>query len=124
MGLDTYAAPEVGTELTRVQLCAFNEADINLCGGMMSSCGNGGSFRGKIYNDVVEEITGESLYQEWIPPDRVVKMAKALEDRVLDLVFGLDIQGANPEDQRQEAESLVRFFQVCSRYHLGLIGWW
>ncbi len=56
---------------------AFDDVGIQLCGGMNS--GTGGSFRGKVYADVVEHVSGVSLYEEWIPPDVVRAMAEAFD---------------------------------------------
>ena len=77
MGLDTFASlsPE-DIILSAEDIQAFNEAEISLCGGLFS--GEGGSFRGKVYSFLVSEITGESLYAEWTPPETVRAMYKAL----------------------------------------------
>ena len=76
MGLDTFAArtpqdEELGEKDSR----AF--AGIVLCGGMHS--GSDGCFRGKVYDSLIEGVTGVSLYQEWITPEVVREMAAALE---------------------------------------------
>jgi hypothetical protein len=63
--------------LTEEDVKAFEEAKPELCGGIES--GGWESFRGKVYADLVEYITGASLYQKWIPPETVQKMSKALE---------------------------------------------
>ena len=73
MGLDTYAVFPVPTYREGEELLDLEQAPSHLfagvdglCGGMFSGHGNG-SFRGKVYNDFVEEITRESLYQGYIP---------------------------------------------------------
>jgi hypothetical protein len=73
MGLDTYASrsPE-DLVLTEEDLQAFADAQIELCGGIFS--GEGGSFRGKVYASLLLDITGVSLYAEWIPPETVHQM--------------------------------------------------
>jgi len=124
MGLDTYARRSPEEELTDEDARAFDEAGIELCGGVFSGCG--GSFRGKVYDDLILEITGCSLYQEWIPPEKVQEMYRALE-------------GCQPEQVLREAEAegrfwhehttgeileLRAFFRVCAERGLGLAGWW
>lgn len=116
MGLDTYATRN-RAELTDEDIAAFGAADINLIGGLLSGNGNDGSFRGKVYSWLIEEITGETLYQEWIAPDVVAQMADALGN------YDVDSSDLESED----AESLVnlcRFFRVCADRGLGLHGWW
>ena len=118
MGLDTYASRSPDDiELTEEDIQAFEEADIFLCGGIFS--GGGGSFRGKVYALLISEITGESLFQEWIPPEIVRKMYDTLVKY-------------NPEEAVQEFGyrntageylDLCKFFKICSQRGLGLIGW-
>ena len=78
MGLDVYAAcsPEIG--LTEADVRAFDEAEIELCGGIYS--GDEGSFRGKVYDTLILDITGVGLYRDWIPPETVRQMAEALHN--------------------------------------------
>ena len=59
MGLDTFASRVPGT----VTLDAADERafdGLELCGGIFS--GDGGSFRGKIYDELILGVTGVSLY--------------------------------------------------------------
>ncbi len=120
MGLDVYAQRGPGGDLTPEDDEAFEAAEIELCGGLLS--GAGGSFRGKVYAGLVEAITGESLYQEWIPPERVKAMHGAL--------VGCEPQEfAELHDERfgdvEEAVANLReFFRVCADRGLGLVGWW
>ena len=121
MGLDTFASrsPE-DIELTGEDSQAFEQADIQLCGGIFSGNGNDGSFRGKMYVMMVLGITGESLYQDWIPPETVQEMYATLE-------------ACDPEQAFQENGwhrcspvdilELRKFFKVCSERGLGLINW-
>jgi hypothetical protein len=120
MGLDTYAANGIGEELTPKQVQAFQEADIQLCGGMFS--GGEGSFRGKVYDRLIQEVTGESLYQHWIPPETVKKMSRDLNECDPEQVIsGLDVLSPpTPFEVRQ----LRTFFQICAEHDLGLQGWW
>ena len=117
MGLDTYASRSPDdVELTDEDSQAFVDADIQLCGGMFS--GEGGSFRGKVYATLILEITDESLYQQWIPPETVRQIYLKLME--------FDVQ-RNVEVDDEELVSLpdlIKYFKVCSERGLGLIGWW
>jgi hypothetical protein len=121
MGLDTYAARSQSDGMTDPDRKAFEEAEITLCGGLLS--GDAGSFRGKVYEYVVHTVTGVSLYQEWIPPDTVGEMADAFAR-------------CDPEQVAEEEHwppyvtspehvlELATFFRVCADRGLGLRGWW
>ncbi len=64
---------------------------LRLCGGMFSGHGVR-SFRGKVYDDFIELVTGETLYQIMIPNKKIKKMAKLLEERgdaLLDEKYGV-----------------------------------
>ena len=120
MGLDVYAQRGPEEDLTEDDERAFEAAEISLCGGILS--GTTDSFRGKVYSDLVEAITGESLYQEWIPPARVKAMYDALRsctpaefDRAHDHRFG-DVETA--------VANLRKFMKVCADRGLGLAGSW
>lgn len=122
MGLDTYALrrypPEgIYGKLTDEDKAAFAAANINLCGGMLSGNGDDGSFRGKVYDDLVQEVTGQTLYQELIDPETVKEMAQALAE-VDPAIAGMYRMG------KREVTSLQRFFQVAAERGLALYGWW
>ena len=115
MGLDNYAARSPRGDLTDEDLAAFKAADIHLGQGP-----NG--FRGKLYQDLISDVTGVSLYEQWISPEVVRQMWVALER-------------CNPEevtkDRFYDASStpfavteLRRFFRVCVERNLGLISSW
>jgi hypothetical protein len=99
---------------------AFEAADIELCGGVIS--GSPGSFRGKVYDRLVFAITGVSLYQEWIPPDRVEQMCEALLH--CDPADYADCNDPRFGDPQSTVENLRRFFRVCVQRGLGIVGWW
>lgn len=90
---------------------------INLIGGMMSGNGDN-SFRGKVYNDLIEEITGQSLYEEYIPPETVSEMADRLSE--------INSKGFEKYDKNldfEDIEDLIKFFGVCKEKELGLYNW-
>lgn len=119
MGLDTFASHSPDEiELSDADVQAFSNADISLCGGIFSGGGNDGSFRGKVYAELILEVTGQSLYSEWIPPETVQEMYASLTE-------------CDPEEAAlwgyrntaQEILELRKFFKVCSEQGLGLVAW-
>jgi len=83
-------------------------------------CGDGGSFRGRVYASLMLSITGESLYAEWLPPETVRAMYEALmacypQDAVDELAY--------PDHPPADVIELRKFFKVCSERGLGLLGW-
>ena len=122
MGLDTYASRSADDiELTAEDREAFARAGIELCGGMMS--GDEGSFRGKVYLDVVERVADVSLMAEWIPPEEVRDIWAAFE--LCDPArVAVGSQGDHYPASEAEIESLRTFLGVCAARRLGLIGSW
>ena len=123
MGLDTFASRTPGDiELTPEDAAAFEEAGIELCGGMFSGDG-GASFRGKVYLDVVDRVADVYLSQEWIPPEEVRRIWVAFEQADEDVV----VEGSKDDHYPvsvEEVESLREFFRICAERGLGLIGWY
>jgi len=116
MGLDTFASCAPGNVvLSDEDEGAFDAAGLELCGGMHS--GDGGSFRGKVYAELILDVTGVSLYEEWIPPEVVREMAAALEACDPEAV-------AEPGTPPGAVRDIARFFRVCADRGLGLVGWW
>jgi len=112
MGLDNFARPCPEGELSAEDLAAFEKADIQLCGGVFS--GGNGSFNGKVYFELVYDITGTYLNTEWIPPEEVTNMYEKLKFCHLK-----DFPG-----KEQDILELRKFFKVCVQRHLGLAAWW
>jgi hypothetical protein len=123
MGLDVYAVRFPDTGLSKEDELAFKEAGIDLCGGIYS--GGYGSFRGKVYDTLILDLTGVSLYQSWIPPETVQKIAEALH-RVDPQIFEKEL-AANYSWENFSADTIVnlcRFLDVCVERGLGLAGSW
>ena len=117
VGLDTYASRTAGgSDLTVEDERVFDEAGIELCGGFHS--GGGGSFRGKVYASTVSDVTGISLYHEWISPEEVRQMAAALQDCDPEEVAEKD-----GDVTAHEVRNLAAFFEICAGRGLGLVGW-
>jgi hypothetical protein len=125
MGLDTYASRKADRiELTPEDEAAFTAANPQLCGGMYS--GGEASFRGKVYDVLIMEATGSSLYQEWISPEEV----KGMSDRLGAYTPAQLAPISEKEDGRYDQHNagacaeLQKFFRVCAERGLGLLGWW
>lgn len=126
MGLDTLVSRSPDdVVLTDEDTATFEASGIGLCGGMGSDGVT--SIRGKVYAELVLEVTGISLYQEWIGPEDVAKLSRALDARSAEDLArcwdGLDGHGG-PAHSSQETAGLKTFFDICAERGLGLIGWW
>ena len=116
MGLDSYAARAPNGDLTAEDIIAFEEADVQLGQGPAG-------FRGKLYDELIFNVTGVSVYQGWLPPGVVRQMWVALER-------------CDPEQATKELEAykqsitsfdvaeLRKFFRVCAERNLGIRGSW
>lgn len=114
MGLDTYAAQ--------------NDTDLDPRTGRMKKgviaeltnvFGYHPGFRGSIWDGPVQRLTGESLYQEWIPSSVVERMLASMERAVR--CSPITLQG---QMDREVAIDLIPFFRVCVANNLGLVGDW
>ena len=80
------------------------------------------SFRGKVYSWFVEEVTGESLYQEWLPPETVAEMADKLAACDPDTVCDGSTSTTTPR-RPGEIRDLQKLFRICADRGLGIIAW-
>jgi len=121
MGLDLFASRNPDEiELTKEDLEAFEQAEIDLCGGMYSNGGPDGSFRGKVYQILLGEITGIYPHYDWIPPEKVKRMYEKL------LAFDpsrMEEEDMGMSNHPQDVIELRKFFKVCSERGLGMLGW-
>jgi hypothetical protein len=125
MGLDTYAVKEV-PEGDEKALLEFQQQRTNdfkntgsLIGGMMSGNGYDGAFRGKVYDEIIESVTGESLYQEEIDNETVKEMATSLEEAVASgRVFKFEA------DADDHLSLLAAWFRVAADNGYTVTGWW
>lgn len=115
MGLDNYAARSPDGGLTEEDLAAFEAADIHLGQGA-----NG--FRGKLYKDLISDVTGVSLYEEWIPPEMVRQMWVALEQCDPEEVTKDRFYSASGSSYA--VDELRKFFRVCVERNLGITSSW
>jgi hypothetical protein len=97
------------------------EGDFKLCGGVFSGHGNE-SFRGKVYDRFVEDVTGVSLYGDpetfEIPNETVKQMADDLE-----AVEWRDSYITNYDIEKQEFKDLVKMFRLHADAGHYLLAW-
>ena len=115
MGLDCFWYEQNRTERASV------DGDFSLCGGMLSGVGND-SFRGKVYNDLVELATGVSLYQEWIDNETISAMADALE--AFDFSIYTEDATCTWQIRPEEFQDLKTIFRLHADAGNVLHGWW
>jgi hypothetical protein len=109
--------------LSEEDIKAFEEANIELCGGVLT--GAPSTFRGKIYDPLIRQLTGISLYQAWIPPEKVREISQALDRcNVEGVAQQLQGRGLGHRWSAAEIVELRKFFKVCEERNLGLVGWW
>lgn len=113
MGLDSIWVTEGGTDVFNLDFTP----PLQLCGGLFSGHGTG-SFRGKVYSYLIEDITGESLYQERIPNATVRMMAEKLSD--LPTAYAVHRYQVSV----REYEDLRRMFAAYAQAGADLVGWW
>lgn len=111
MGLDNF------WEMPEGKPCLKFDPPLSLCGGMFSDHGEG-SFRGKVYNGFVEDMTGYSLYADELSNTAIKEIAAALEkvaanDHLED--YGLT---------EEEVADLVRMFQEYAKAGATLTAWY
>ena len=125
MGLDSYCRNSVPITVEDDPRLA----NLKLCGGMMSGSGSDGSFRGKVYADMVKEITGVSLYQTTIPTEEVKDMADAMATWLADnpgdhTTKTSELTGDPIVTARQEIIDLQILFEVTAAADGFVTGWW
>lgn len=94
------------------------EGNFDVCGGIFSGHGNS-SFRGKVYNNLIEEVTGVSLYQEEIPNSTILEMGRKLGQIPFD-----DVKKIAPNIEQKEFFDVVLMFQTHGKAGHSLRGWW
>ena len=111
MGLDCFWKNKEGQT-------AKIDREFNVCGGMFSDNGTT-SFRGKVYNDLIEQASGISLYQESIDSETCRKISECLDN------FNLsDYNAAWWPVEPDEFENLKEMFRLHTSLGHNLIGWW
>ena len=101
----------------------FVEGEFKICGGVFSGHGNE-SFRGKVYNRFVEDVTGISLYG-YTPDTNEIS-----NEVVRDMADGLeatewrDSYIENYDIEEQEFKDLVRMFRLHADAGHYLVAWY
>lgn len=140
MGLDTYAgripvdffdpdldetAVDENFGCTRRDLWALRRAEKRRerAGGCLFG---GNYFRGKLYADLIQFVTGVWIYQTWIPPETVKEMAEAFERRDPEETARDFHANGSPiyDHSAAEVRDLAVFLRVCAERGLGLVGSW
>ena len=116
MGLDSYFKVKKYEDIT------FSE-DINLCGGMFSGNGYDGSFRGKVYAQLIEAASNISIYEEELNHNAVCEISAGLNNFDFDT---WNATGANTwEIPKQQFEDLKKLFSEAAAIEdTVLLGWW
>lgn len=94
------------------------DKEFKVCGGMCSDNGTT-SFRGKVYNDLIEQASKISLYQEKIDNDTCRKILECLEN--------FNIKNYKESCWRitnHEFEELKAMFKAHVEKGHHLVGWW
>jgi hypothetical protein len=114
MGLDTYAVYPNDDDNDRGDFVPDDIfSGINLCGGMFS--GGGSSFRGKVYSETIEHITGVNLYSEsYISSSRVKDMAHMLKKHVNRV--GRDNVG-------DDVINIYKWFKIAGKNGFAIYNW-
>ena len=115
MGLDSFWVDPKADKVMELPEPMEQVFPLQICGGILSAHGSG-SFRGKVYNSLIESITGESLYQDRIPNETIKEMAFLLQEAAEKGVP----DGIEPEEFRD----LVIMFQLYADAGAELRGWW
>lgn len=121
--------------------------DVSLCGGMLSGGGSDGSFRGKVYEPLIDELTGgDHVWHKQEEDDYVVltdelkEQAIALGDLMTDLLSNAEGEGIVLEDDTvvyqltdsyydaeytwKEICDLERLLRVASERRAVMEVWW
>ena len=117
MGLDSF------WKLPKRKKKPVFEPELMLCGGMLSGHGNG-SFRGKVYDHLIESVTGVSLYQEEIDDETVCLMADALDANPYDTLPEEWTDGDYGNVAADEYHDLQRMFRAFADKGATLHGGW
>ncbi len=119
MGLDTSASREPDRiVLTPEDETVFKALRLPLCEWI-----GDGSFRGKVYIDVVDAVAGVCLTADWITPEEVAEMAAAFEACDPEAVAQATADDRY-DTSADEVRALRRLLRICADRGLGLVGSW
>jgi hypothetical protein len=98
------------------------EGEFKVCGGMFSGSGND-SFRGKVYERFVEDVTGVSLYGDPETFETSNETVKQMADD-LDATEWRDSYIQNYDIEEHEFKDLVRMFRLHADAGHYLLAWY
>lgn len=134
----SYKHPDGTLGVITHKVAAGFESVPSLAGGIFSGNGCDGSFRGKCYAGLVEEVTGYSLYEDELPPPVVLEMArmlreasderplpgsaeealKELREQANDDVYPADLASA------YDLYAMACFFEACASQGYSVVSWY
>jgi len=112
MGLDNYWVDKEKKQ-------ASVEGNFKVCGGMLSGHGND-SFRGKVYSDLIEAVSGFSLYTGYLDPATIQFIATRLEE----YTYKAAKNNCSYELSEEEFNDLKRMFRAHADAGHGLTSWY
>ena len=145
MGLDCYIVHSNDREKPFTAEDDPRIKDINLCGGMLSGHGADGSFRGKWYEPLMDELMGDDGIWHMpedsfgVLPEWLKEQAKALadllhavesdakeEERTLehDTIVYQTHHGSPYEYTYQEIKDLELLLRCASEFNARMVCWW
>tara|TARA_R110002020_G_scaffold402745_1_gene612876 strand:+ start:624 stop:1067 length:444 start_codon:yes stop_codon:yes gene_type:complete len=147
MGLDCYIVHANDRDKSFTHEDDDRLKDISLCGGMLSGGGSDGSFRGKVYEPLIDELTGgDHVWHKQEEDDYVVltdelkEHAHALGDLMTDLLLDAEGDGTVLNDDDvvyktttsyyeneytwKEICDLERLLRVASERRAVMQTWW
>lgn len=117
MGLDNFW---VATPDSKESMSCDLDPPLELCGGLFSDRGSG-SFRGKVYNDYVQSITGVSLYEDVIHPETIEEMALKLEKCIEECQDSPEYCEDLVWNERKDLARMFRYYADRGAY---LVSWY
>lgn len=117
MGLDSFWVMPEGKETI-----VFSPS-LQVCGGMFSNA-KMGSFRGKIYAELIQKISGISLYQDKISNEDILHISNRLEETVKSGEMEDAVKSTYYDLNKQEIKDLCRMFKKFGQAGASLINSW
>ena len=123
MGLDCYIVH--GNDRDKAFTSEDDERikDIQLCGGMFSGGGNDGSFRGKVYDPLIQELSeGQHTWyikqdeDNYIPSDTLKEQADLLSDLLTAVVSIVEEENETMDDDTIVYQTHKRFSPYEEEY--------
>lgn len=121
MGLDNFwVHPDWEDESGDVTIEDIPKPDFEkgVYGGLFSGNGHG-SFRGKVYNSIIDEVTPYSLYADELSNEQVHEIAEILEETEYEEVK--DLSGYLDETRYNDFVLMFRFY---ADEGASLVSWW